>query len=92
MRVWQPGSHLTVQRGGEVRDWSWRATVRRIRFLARYTKRYRLRTTLAVVALLLATLTGLIPPYLAKVAIDDGVRGGDLQLLTLLVVLMLAAG
>jgi ATP-binding cassette, subfamily B, bacterial len=92
MRVWQPGSHLTMQRGGEVRDWSWRATLRRIRFLARYTKRYRLRTTLAVVALLLATLTGLIPPYLAKVAIDDGVRGGDLQLLTLLVVLMLAAG
>ncbi len=39
MRVWQPGSHLTMQRGGEVRDWSWRATLRRIRFLARYTKR-----------------------------------------------------
>ena len=92
MRVWQPGSHLTMQRGGEVRDWSWRATLRRIRFLARYTKRYRLRTTLAVVSLLLATLTSLVPPYLAKVAIDDGVRKGDLALLTVLVVLMLAAG
>jgi ATP-binding cassette, subfamily B, bacterial len=92
MRVWQPGSHLSMQRGADVRDWSWRATVRRIRFLARYTKRYRLRTSLAVVSLLLATLTGLIPPYLAKVAIDDGVRGGDLGLLTVLVVLMLAAG
>jgi ABC-type multidrug transport system fused ATPase/permease subunit len=92
MRVWQPGSHLTMQRGADVRDWSWRATVRRIRFLARYTKRYRLRTTLAIVSLLLATLTALIPPYLAKLAIDDGVRGGDLSLLTLLVVLMVAAG
>jgi ABC-type multidrug transport system fused ATPase/permease subunit len=92
MRVWQPGSHLTVQRGGEVQDWSWRATVRRVRFLARYTKRYRRRTTLAVVSLLLATLTSLVPPYLAKVAIDDGVRGGDLALLSVLVALMVAAG
>jgi ABC-type multidrug transport system fused ATPase/permease subunit len=92
MRVWQPGSHLSMQRGGEVQDWSWRATVRRVRFLARYTKRYRLRTTLAVVSLLLATLTSLVPPYLAKVAIDDGVRGGDLGLLSVLVALMVAAG
>jgi ATP-binding cassette, subfamily B, bacterial len=81
-----------MQRGGEVRDWSWRATLRRVRFLARYTKRYRLRTTLAVVSLLLATLTSLVPPYLAKVAIDDGVRGGDLGLLSVLVALMVAAG
>ena len=92
MRVWQPGSHLTMQRGGDVRDWSWRATVRRIRFLARYTKRYRLRTTLAVVSLLLATLTSLIPPFLAKVAIDDGVRGRDLDALTVVIVLLLVAG
>ena len=35
MRVWQPGGHLTMQRGADVRDWSWRATLRRIRFLAR---------------------------------------------------------
>ena len=92
MRVWQPGSHLTMQRGGDVRDWSWRATVRRIRVLARYTKRYRLRTTLAVVSLLLATLTSLIPPFLAKVAIDDGVRGRDLDALTVVIVLLLVAG
>ncbi len=92
MRVWQAGSHLTMQRGGEVRDWSWRATIHRIRFLARYTKRYRLRTTLAIVSLLLATLTALIPPYLAKLAIDDAVDTGDLSKLTLLVVLMIGAG
>ena len=92
MRVWQPGGHLTMQRGADVRDWSWQATVRRLRFLARYASRYRLRTTLAIVSLLLATATALIPPFLAKLAIDDGVRGGDLPLLTLLVALMIAAG
>jgi ABC-type multidrug transport system fused ATPase/permease subunit len=92
VRVWQPGSHLTMQRGADVRDWSWQATLRRIRFLARYTKPYRLRTTLAVVSLLLATLTALIPPYLAKLAIDDGIRGEDLALLVTLVLLMVVAG
>jgi ABC-type multidrug transport system fused ATPase/permease subunit len=92
MRVWQPGSHLTMQRGADVRDWSWRATVRRVRFLARYTKQYRLRTTLAAVSLLLATLTGLIPPFLAKVAIDDGVRERDLHALTVVIVLLVVAG
>ena len=67
MRVWQPGqATLTMQRGADVRDWSWRATLRRIRFLARYTKRYRLRTTLAIVSLLLATATFLIPPFLTR--------------------------
>jgi ATP-binding cassette subfamily B protein len=81
-----------MQRGAEVRDWSWQATVRRIRFLARYTKPYRLRTTLAVVSLLLATLTALIPPYLAKLAIDDGIRGEDLPRLVTLVLLMVVAG
>jgi ABC-type multidrug transport system fused ATPase/permease subunit len=92
MRVWQPGGHLTMQRGADVRDWSWQATVRRIRFLARYTKRYRLRTTLAIVSLLLATATFLIPPFLTRYAIDDGVRKGDLRLLTITVILMIAAG
>ena len=92
MRVWQPGSHLTMQRGADVRDWSWRATLRRIRFLARYTRRYRARTALALASLLAATLTALIPPYLAKVAIDEGIRGRDLDLLTLVVGLMVVAG
>ena len=34
MRVWQPGSHLMRERGAEVDDWSWRATVRRVSTLA----------------------------------------------------------
>ena len=47
MRVWQPGSHLSMQRGAEVDDWSWRRTAHRVATLARLAARYKLRTTLA---------------------------------------------
>ena len=57
MRVWQPGGHLTMQRGAEVSDWSWRRTARRVSTLARFASRYKLRTSLAVATLLAATLT-----------------------------------
>jgi ABC-type multidrug transport system fused ATPase/permease subunit len=92
VRVWQPGSHLTVQRGAEVDDWSWRRTARRVSMLARLTLPYRGRTALAVGSLLAATLTGLAPPYLAKLAIDDGIRAGDLELLGVLIALLVGAG
>jgi ABC-type multidrug transport system fused ATPase/permease subunit len=92
MRVWQPGSHLTMQRGGEVDDWSWARTVRRVSTLARLTAPYKARTTLAIVSLLAATLTALAPPFLAGLAVDDGIRDHDLGLLTLLVALFVAAG
>ncbi|MGH2994977.1 MAG: ABC transporter ATP-binding protein [Gaiellaceae bacterium] len=92
MRVWQPGSHLTLQRGAEVDDWSWRRTVRRVSTLGRLTLPYRGRTALAIGSLLAATLTGLAPPYLAKLAIDDGIRGGDLDLLGVLIALLVGAG
>jgi ABC-type multidrug transport system fused ATPase/permease subunit len=92
MRVWQPGSHLTMQRGAEVDDWSWARTVRRVSTLARLTAPYKARTTLAIVSLLAATVTALAPPFLAKLAVDDGIRGQDLGLLTVLVALFVAAG
>jgi ABC-type multidrug transport system fused ATPase/permease subunit len=92
VRVWQPGSHLTMQRGAEVSDWSWRRTARRISTLARLTSRYKLRTSLAVASLLAATLTGLAPPYLAKLALDDGIRQEDFRALVLVVVAFLVAG
>ncbi|HXV57608.1 MAG TPA: ABC transporter ATP-binding protein [Gaiellaceae bacterium] len=92
MKVWQPGSHLTMQRGAEVSDWSWSRTARRVSTLARLTAPYRLRTTLAVLSLLAATLTALAPPFLAKLAIDDGIAEGDLHALTVIVVLFVAAG
>jgi ABC-type multidrug transport system fused ATPase/permease subunit len=92
VRVWQPGGHLTRQRDAEVQDWSWRRTVRRIRTLASLARPYKLRTSLAIVTLLLATVTALAPPYLAKLAVDKGIRGDDLQLLTLIVVAFLVTG
>ena len=92
MRVWQPGSHLSMQRGAEVADWSWARTVRRVSTLARLAAPYKRRTTLAIASLLAATLTALAPPYLAKLAIDDGIRGGDLAQLGLIVALFLGAG
>ena len=92
MKVWQPGSHLTVQRGAEVNDWSWARTARRVSTLARLTAPYRLRTALAVGSLVAATLTALAPPFLAKLAVDDGIAEGDLGHLTVIVALFVAAG
>jgi ATP-binding cassette, subfamily B, bacterial len=91
MRVWQPGSHLSMQRGAEVDDWSWRRTARRISTLARLTAPYKLRTTLAVGSLLAATLASLAPAYLAKLALDDGVRSQDFRRLVEIVLAFIAA-
>jgi len=92
VRVWQPGSHLSTQRDAKVEDWSWQRTARRISTLARLTAPYKGRTALAVLSLLAATATALAPPYLAKLAVDDGIRQGDLQALTMIVGLFLFAG
>src|SRR5215831_15712227 len=92
MRVWQPGSHLMRERGAEVDDWSWRATVRRVSALARLAAPYKLRTTLALLSLLAATAASLVPPYLAKVALDQGVLSGDLTTLSWVVAIFVAAG
>jgi ATP-binding cassette subfamily B protein len=81
-----------MQRGASVDDWSWRRTVRRVSTLARLTAPYKGRTALALASLLAATLTALAPPYLSKLAIDEGIRGDDLSLLTLLVGLIVLAG
>src|SRR5205809_3569037 len=92
MRVWQPGSHLSIERGGKVSDWSWQRTARRLSTLARLAAPYRLRTALAVGSLLAATGTALAPPFLAKLAIDDGIRKHDLTKLGWIVAGFLAAG
>jgi ATP-binding cassette, subfamily B, bacterial len=91
VRVWQPGGHLTQQRGARVEDWSWRQTRRRLATLARLTKPYKGRTALALGSLLAATATGLLPPWFAKLAIDDGIRQEDLHALTLIVIAFLIA-
>ena len=92
MRVWQPGGYLTQQRGAKVDDWSWRQSRRRLATLARLTSPYKGRTALALGSLLAATATGLLPPYLAKLAIDDGIRKEDLHALTMIVIAFLIAG
>ena len=74
-----------------MRDWSWKRTRRRLGLLARLTLPYRGRTALALGTLLVYTLVALAPPYLAKLAIDEGIRPGDLGRLTQIVVLFLAA-
>jgi ABC-type multidrug transport system fused ATPase/permease subunit len=89
VKVWQPGGHLSEERGGQVRDWSWRRTRRRIGVLARLTLPYKGRTALALVTLLAYTLVALAPPYLAKLAIDEGIDAGDLTRLTWIVALFL---
>ena len=91
MKVWQPGSHLSEERGAAVRDWSWRRTRRRFGLLVRLTLPYRGRTALALGTLLVYTLVALAPPYLAKLAIDEGIRPGDLSRLTQIVLVFLAS-
>jgi ATP-binding cassette subfamily B protein len=92
MKIWQAGSHLTEQRGETVEDWSWRQTRRRLGILVRLARPYRARTTLAVVTLVGYTLVALLPPYLAKLAVDDGIVAQDLHTLTVVVAAFVAAG
>jgi ATP-binding cassette subfamily B protein len=92
MKVWQAGSHLTEQRGARVEDWSWRQTRRRLAVLVRLARPYKARTALAIATLLGFTLVALLPPYLAKLAVDDAIAQRDLGALTIIVVAFLAAG
>ena len=79
MKVWQPGGHLSEERGGQVRDWSWRRTRRRLGLLVGLALPYKGRTALALATLLVYTLVALAPPYLAKLAIDEGIEELDLD-------------
>jgi ABC-type multidrug transport system fused ATPase/permease subunit len=92
MRVWQAGSHLSMQRTAEVKDWSWRQTRRRLRTLAGLTAPYRARTVFSAISLLAATATSLAPPYLSKYAVDDGIRRHDLGRLWWIVGAFVLAG
>jgi ABC-type multidrug transport system fused ATPase/permease subunit len=92
VKVWQFGSHLTDERGAQVDDWSWRQTRRRLRVLARLARPYRARTALAIVTLVAYTAVALLPPYLAKLAVDEGIEARDLGRLSLIVAAFVAAG
>ncbi len=92
MKVWQAGAHLTEERGGVVGDWSWRQTRRRLATLAGLALPYRARSAGAIVSLFAFTLVALVPPLLAKLAVDQGIRTGDLRRLAWIVVLFVVTG
>src|SRR3990170_2525920 len=92
MRVWQAGSHLSDQRDARVDDWTWRQTRRRIGTLLRLARPYKGRSALAIVTRVAYTLVALLPPYLVKLAVDDGITTGDLEALTIAVAAFVAAG
>jgi len=81
-----------MARSTDVSDWSWRQTRRRLAELARLTKPYKGRTALSIASLLAATGTALLPPALAKYAVDDGIRGHDLHKLWWIVGAFVLAG
>ncbi len=92
MKVWQFGSHLTDERGARIDDWTWRQTRRRLVVLARLARPYPGRTTLALVTLVAYTGFALLPPYLAELAVNDGIKPHDLHALSVIVAAFLAAG
>jgi ABC-type multidrug transport system fused ATPase/permease subunit len=92
VKVWQFGSHLTDERGAQVEDWSWQQTRRRLRVLARLARPYRARTALAIVTLVAYTAVALLPPYLAKLAVDEGIEARDLGRLSAIVAAFVATG
>ena len=92
MKVWQAGSHLSEERGGKVGDWSWKQSRRRIRMLIGLVTPYRARTAGAIVFLLVFTLVALVPPLLAKLAVDQGIKSGNLQTLVLIVIAFVLVG
>jgi ABC-type multidrug transport system fused ATPase/permease subunit len=63
----------------------------RLRHLAGFLRPYRGRVLLMLVALWIATGAALVPPYLAGLAIDDGIRDGDTGALTIILIAFLAA-
>ena len=92
VKVWQAGSHLSEERGGKVGDWSWRQSRRRLGMLFGLARPYPLRTAGAVASLLAYTLVALAPPLLAKLAVDQGIKTGDLRKLAWIVVAFVVIG
>jgi ATP-binding cassette subfamily B protein len=81
------------ERGAQVDDWSWGKTRRRLDLLWKLTQPYRVRTGFSALSLVTATVTALIPPYLAKYALDYAVEGqADSARLYLVVGIFVAAG
>jgi ABC-type multidrug transport system fused ATPase/permease subunit len=63
----------------------------KLRHLIKLLGPYRGRVILMLFALLLATGAALVPPYLAGLAIDQGIREQDMNALTLILIAFVAA-
>lgn len=92
MKVHNPHDNLLAERGASVKDWSRERTRRRLSTLAALARPYRWRVAGGVATLVLATATALAPPYLAKLAIDQGIQDDDLTRLWWIVGALLVAG
>jgi ATP-binding cassette subfamily B protein len=68
-----------------------RGRTRKLGKLLALLRPYRGRVILMFVALVLATAASLAPPYLAGRAIDDGIRAGDVEVLTWITIAFLGA-
>jgi ATP-binding cassette subfamily B protein len=64
---------------------------RKLGHLVTLLRPYRGRVALTLLALLVATGTALVPPYLAGRAVDDGISQRDADTLTVILVLFVAA-
>src|SRR4051794_40768974 len=92
MRMHQPGVGAAQVRPADIADWSWKQTRRRLGLLWELTRPYRTRVAFSVFSLLAATATALAPPYLAKYALDDAVRGHAGTALYVVIAIFVAAG
>jgi ABC-type multidrug transport system fused ATPase/permease subunit len=89
MRASGYGSHIGRMGQGPT-TLGWRATVRRVSSLVRYTAKHRMRAVLAIVSLLGTTAATIGGPLIAKQAIDQGIQPRDASQLYLWVGVYLA--
>ena len=68
-----------------------RGRTRKLGKLIALLRPYRTRVILMFLALVIATAASLAPPYLAGRAIDDGIKAGDTQALTIIMAVFLAS-
>ncbi len=80
---------MSERRTGRTR--SARATATKLRGLSDLLSPYRGRVALAIGSLMVATAASLAPPYLAKLAIDDGITPGDVGALNVIVAAFIAS-
>ena len=77
---------LDYEEEKHIRKLADRALIKR---LLRYLLKYKRRFIITVVAVVVVSLTGLLPPYLLQVAIDNYIKNGDLAGLTVISIILI---